>query len=370
MKEKSLIEFQSEEDALYHAESYDAEKSKIEKNDKNYTGLEMGNYRFLYPVLVNKYDSLSFGYLKGWMVQNLNNNKFKIILNLNASQMYAKYCSDTSYFGMGYMKSDFPYLRFDINHFKQEFLDEVNNYDEDLDYQIETKRSYLNEADKYLENIEKNLEYFESLEFEKYNSELIRIVNRFNFKEITDISKYKKCLYLVALDDYKQFYVGKSAGGLKNRMRKHWSAKVIPGRQTWKGGFDYSRMKFDNFKMHDATRIFVCDCIDDLIKNNKEMADDPRIECSNTFSFGDFYEIMDELAKAERIVINECKCMYCLSDRVPLMQSPEYDALSVKYGINKNELKIMHYNQFDKYKPLERTADLISMIERLGKRNK
>ena len=49
---------------------------------------------------------------------------------------------------------------------------------------------------------------------------------------------------------------------------------------------------------------------------------------------------------------------------------PEYDALSVKYGINKNELKIMHYNQFDKYKPLKRTADLISMIERLGKRNK
>ena len=45
-------------------------------------------------------------------------------------------------------------------------------------------------------------------------------------------------------------------------------------------------------------------------------------------------------------------------------------ALSIKYGTDKNELKIMHYNQFDEYKPLERTPDLVSMIERLGKRNK
>ena len=114
--------------------------------------------------------------------------------------------------------------------------------------------------------------------------------------------------------------------------------------------------------MFDTTRIFVCENIAGLINDNKCLADDIRLECFNTIG-PYFYENMDDLDKAERIVINDCRCVYFLSDRPPLKTWPDYDKLSKEYNVDKNLLKIKHFIHFDKYVPLKRTKEILKMIE-------
>ena len=130
-------------------------------------------------------------------------------------------------------------------------------------------------------------------------------------------------------------------------MRKHWTAKIIPSRHLWNGGFESSKLKFDDFKIYDTTRIFVCTDIKKIIEENYVEANDRRIEITNTFGL-ETYDTMNELAKAERIVINNCRCVFCLSDRTPLMNYSKYDELEKEYGISRYDLLIKQYLRLDK----------------------
>ena len=364
MKYNETAEFNTPDEALNCSEMYDACKRELYQGEKDYTNLTISNYCLLFPVMVNKYDSMSFGGSRGWMAKNTNSGKYRILYNLNISQIYIKYCSNAKYFGMDYIDSDMNYTKFSLDQFKKELVEETNKLPEDLDFQKTIKKMNIDNIDGYIENIKNNLSYFKTLDSCYFNDEISRISNKYSFFEIHDLSSYKKCLYLIVLDEYKQFYVGKCVGGLKNRMRKHWLAKVIPGRQLWKGSFDYSRMKFDNFKMLDATRIFVCENIDLVLQSNSDFANSPQIECTSAFGETLFYENMDDLSKAERIVIDDCKCMFCLSDRPTLMNDPYYVEISKRYNIALSDIKLMHYLNIDEYKPLERDNEVLKMIER------
>ncbi len=367
MAKKTLNEFKTEKEALSGAD-YDAWVVSLKEGQKNYSGLLIGNYHFLYPVLVDKYSS-SFP-SSGWMCKNTQTGLFKIIPELAARKMYLNNCSDYSYFGVKLIKENMTYILLNEKQYKEEFIHEALVFNKGgKEYADEYRKHYSNdeEVQKYIDNLRRNFDYFKALRKPDFEKEVCRVVQQYHFKEVNDLSKYKNCLYLVTLDNYSQYYVGKSAGSLSSRMRKHWTAKIIPSREIWSGGFEHSRLKFDDFKMLDNTRFFVCDDIDLIIKENQNLASNPRIEHTNLFSL-EYFENMVDLDKAERIVINDCLCMFCLSDRTPIITCPRYEKLYQKYNVDESTIKIKHYLCLDEYKQLERTPRLIAFINSLKKK--
>ena len=360
-KEVVFKEYPTEKKALDSYEEYDVSKCELINGEKNYTGLTVGKYYVMYPVSI--FGVWSFSKKKGWMCKIIDKGTYQIVLNANLSKIYLDNNSDGVYFGMGYVSSDLKYSKLNEKQFKEEYLSETHKMKETDEWWIKHKQECLTNCDKMVENLNNNFSYFESLDNATFNKELNRVVESYHFKEIKDITSYKNCLYILVFDEYKQFYVGKSVGGLKNRTRKHWNAKIIPDRQLWNGGFEASRIKVDNFKMFDTTRIFVCEEIEQIITENKHYADDPRIENTNTFGI-EYYENMTNLDKAERIVINDCLCKYCLSDRTPLLSSDLYDELEMKHQISRDNLRIRDYIRYEDYKPLERTPERLELIAR------
>lgn len=342
-------------------ENYDIYSRQLTEGQRNYTGLVLGYYVVLEPVFIDDYGS--FLPTDGWLCQNTSTKSYKIIPNLALSKMYIKYCSDKSFFGMEYVSNDVLSERLTTKQFRVEFLQEVEKEHKKRtdEFSVKNYEEYIHNIDKYVQNVSFNLETFQSLNKSDFEKELNRIVSRYHFVEINDISSYKNCLYLIVLDDYNQFYVGKSERSLKNRMRKHWTAKIIPGRHLWDGGFESSRIKFDDFRMFDTTRIFVCSDIETIIKENKEEASDKRIEITNTFGI-EKYSDFNDLAKAERIVINNCRCAYCLSDRTPLMNYQLYSALELVYKINRYDLLIKQYLRLDAKEPYKARNELRSWL--------
>ena len=338
-------------------DSYEIFSRRLTEGQKDYTGLVLGDYVVIEPIFIDNYDS--FLPVAGWLCQNTKNFVYKIIPNLALSKMYTKHCSDKLFFGMEYVSSDIVSGKLETNQFKVEFLQEVEKEHKKRtdEYSDERYKEYIRDIDKYVQNVSLNLKTFQKLNKNDFESEIVRIISKYHFIQVEDISSYKNCLYLVVLDDYNQFYVGKSEKSLKNRMRKHWTARIIPGRHLWNGGFESSRIKFDDFKMFDTTRIFVCEDIQKIIDENKVEADDKRIEITNTFGFEHFEE-MNALAIAERIVINNCKCLFCLSDRTPLIVNEVYSKLEKIYSIPKDDLLIKQYLRLDEPEPYKARYEL------------
>lgn len=331
-------------------DDYEIYPRKLNDGQKDYSGIMLGDYVVIEPIFIDDYGS--FLPSPGWLCRNTKTLFYKVISNLALSKMYTNYCSDKSFFGMDYVSYDLSSTNLNLLDFKKEFLQEVEKeYKKRNDeYSVQKYKEFTRDIDKYVKNVSDNINYFKSLNKADFENELTRIVTKYHFVEVEDISSYKNCLYLIVLDNYKQFYVGKSENSLKNRMRKHWNAKIIPGRHLWYGGFESSRIKFDDFKMFDTTRIFVCDNIQKIIDENKNEANDKRIEITNTFGI-EKYDEMNLLAIAERIVINNCKCMFCLSDRTPLLNIKDYSKLEMIYGVSKANLLIKHFLRLDEKEP-------------------
>ncbi len=344
-------------DDVLVGDSYEIFPRELTVGQKDYTGLVLGEYVVIEPVFIDDYDS--FSPIAGWLCQNTKSFVYKIIPNLALSKMYTKYCSDKLFFGMEYVSNDIVSERLNVERFKVEFLQEVEKEHKKRtdEYSTERYKEYIRDIDKYVQNVSFNLDFFQKLNKNDFENEIARIVSKYHFTEVEDISSYKNCLYLIILDDFNQFYVGKSERSLKNRMRKHWTAKIIPGRHLWNGGFESSRIKFDDFKMFDTTRIFVCEDILGIINDNKAEAEDKRIEITNTFGVERFEE-MNALTIAERIVINNCKCLFCLSDRTPLIINEIYSKLEKIYNVSKNDLLIKQYLRLDEPEPYKAMHEL------------
>lgn len=337
---EEIKEYKSKKEALEENEAFEVKDYRV---NKDYAGLVLGNYTVLSYVSIFKLEYSRP--MVGWLCKNNENGFFRVFTNFTISTMYQKAYADTDYFGLNYVNSDIPYKRLNIKDFKKEFVEEANKIDPlGLEHLQKQKEEYINNPDKWVNNVQKNIDYFKSLNKQKYEEELNRLCTKYHFHEIKDMGNVKKCLYIAALDQYNQFYVGKCVGYLKNRMKKHWTAKSIPSRHLWNGSFEYSRIKYDDFKMYDTTRIFVCDKISLIINENLEEALDKAIEITNTFGFGTEYEKMTELDKAERIVINNSKCMFTLSDRTMLTSAEFYQKLSEQFKLPIDDLLVKHYN--------------------------
>ena len=323
---------------------------ELEEGEKDYSGLVLGDFRVDEPIMID--DFHSFFPFPGWICFNLKTNVYKIMPKLALGRIYVKYMSDKKYLGLEYVSSDFSYTKLNLQQFKADFLKAVESeyVKRNDEYSKEQYNEYKDDLKLYVQNVAFNLKTLKALNRIDFEEELSKIINKYHFIEIKDISSYKNCLYLAVIDEYNQFYVGKCVNGLKNRMRKHWTAKINPARHLWNGGFEASRIKYDDFKMFDTTRIFVCEDINTIIEENEDEANDTRLEVNNTFGF-DKFEEMDELAKAERIVINNSKCRFCLSDRTPLMNCPRYNKLEKIYGISRNDMLIKQYIRLDTPEP-------------------
>ena len=340
-------------------DDYDVYPRSLKNDQKDFSGLTIGDYLVIEPVSISNYLSMFPIPSPGWICQNTKTGYYKIFTHLALNKIYIQYCSDKKHFGMEYVSSDFVSTKLTPDQFRKDFLFAVESECANKEdwYYKEQYLKYNSNIEKYVKNVCNNIETLTKIDKCAFEAELNRIVEKYHFKEVNDISSYKKCLYLVVLDEYRQFYIGKAVTSLKNRMRKHWTAKIIPFRQLWNGGFDYSRVKFDNYKIFDSTRIFVCESIQDVINENLTEAQDKRIEVTNTFGIERFEE-MDELAKAERIVINNSKCMYCLSDRTPLITCPAYKYLEDVYGLSRDNLLVKHYLRLDEANPFYVRGDM------------
>lgn len=344
---------------VMNGDDYDIYPRSLKNDQKDFSGLTIGDYLVVEPIGIDNYLSMIPIPSPGWLCQNTKTGYYKIFTHLALNKIYIQCCSDKKHLGMEYVSSDFVSTKLTPDQFRKDFLLAVEkNYANKEDwYYKEWYQEFNENIEKYVNNVRYNIETLTKIDKGNFETELKRIAEKYHFVEVDDISSYKHCLYLVVLDEYRQFYIGKAVTSLKNRMRKHWTAKNDPARHLWNGGFDYSRVKFDDYKIFDSTRIFVCENIKDIIDENIIESQDKRIEITNTFGIEHFEE-MDELAKAERIVINNSKCMYCLSDRTPLMTCPIYKLLEEVYGISRDNLLIKHYLRLDEENPRYALTDI------------
>ena len=124
--------------------------------------------------------------------------------------------------------------------------------------------------EKCMQNLEWNMNFFNSLSEEKFNKRLNSFLKKNRkFVEVTDLNTYKDTcgIYIMVLDEYKQVYIGKSETNIKNRIMRHWSQTKEFDRLIF-GWTNESRMSIDSFGALDTTRIFVmetsCYVIDKL----------------------------------------------------------------------------------------------------------
>lgn len=117
---------------------------------------------------------------------------------------------------------------------------------------------YVNEHYKNcMENYDLNIDYFNCLDYKKFDKYLSSFVRKNNFKAIDDLKTVNEVngAYIIVLDEYKQVYIGIS-NNIKKRILTHWSTKKEFDRLL-NGDVDKSVLSIDSFGALDTTRIYV-----------------------------------------------------------------------------------------------------------------
>ena len=109
-----------------------------------------------------------------------------------------------------------------------------------------------------LVNFDYNMNYFNNLNWEKFNKKLNKLVK--SSKKIIEVKNLKEYVnvsgvYILVLDKYKQIYIGLSTN-ISKRIQSHWSAKKEFDRLIF-GKVENSILSIDSFGALDTTRIFV-----------------------------------------------------------------------------------------------------------------
>lgn len=110
-----------------------------------------------------------------------------------------------------------------------------------------------------LENFDFNMRFFECLDSQEFNVELVRFLKKHDgFFPVTDL---KECYgragyYIMVLDQYKQMYVGKS-DHVGERIKQHWSNTKAFDRTLLPVYNTQSVFSVDFFRALDTSRIFV-----------------------------------------------------------------------------------------------------------------
>ena len=111
-----------------------------------------------------------------------------------------------------------------------------------------------------LRNFDLTMAYCERLPREGFLAALDEVLRRFScLQEVRDLNEWEGVpgVYLLVLDEYKQFYVGQATarGGIRKRIVVHWQKKPAFDRML-SGPPERSIMSIDCFRALDTTRIF------------------------------------------------------------------------------------------------------------------
>ena len=150
-----------------------------------------------------------------------------------------------------------------IKHFNLDIMEKESNYiniNSYLNLKFKNRdEDFIEEQTKRIKyNYELNMQYFDSLDKEKFNKYLLNSMNKNGFKEVSDLKEYRNIpgIYVMVLDQYKQVYIGLSERGITERIKQHWNAKKEPERLIFGRAFN-SVLSIDSFGALDTTRIFV-----------------------------------------------------------------------------------------------------------------
>ena len=105
-------------------------------------------------------------------------------------------------------------------------------------------------------NYDLNMEFFERLNKEDFNTHLNTIIKKYKMKECIDLNEYDNVsgIYMIVLDEFKQVYIGQSED-IKRRIKEHWNSKKSLERLIY-GDICSSVLSIDSFGSLDTTRIF------------------------------------------------------------------------------------------------------------------
>lgn len=131
---------------------------------------------------------------------------------------------------------------------------------EDSEHRIYTDEWCERQRKAALENFDLNIARFEALDEVAFEAAILNVLSlNPGLREVTDLNQWSRgsYLYIMVLDGYKQVYVGLAtgAGGLKQRIRQHWSGNKQFDRLIY-GDAGTSTISIDSFRALDTSRIF------------------------------------------------------------------------------------------------------------------
>lgn len=171
-----------------------------------------------------------------------------------------------------------------------ELWDSLDEYYEDDEHRVLTDSWCIEQQERALRNFDLNMAYFDSLDRHEFRRSVdTAVASHRGMVEVTDLNRWdgKTGLYVMVLDDYCQAYVGvtESAGGIKARIRQHWSTTKAFDRLLW-GGVEESILAIDSFRALDTTRIFAASVKDPHGLENKVMESFPNQFLANRIPGG------------------------------------------------------------------------------------
>lgn len=180
-------------------------------------------------------------------------------------------------------------------HFPKELnpalWDAIDDYYEDEGHRFHTDEWCTAHQSRSLENFDLNMAYCKTLDPTEFETAVAKAVAaQKGMVEVTDLNEWdgKRGLYVMVLDEYKQAYVGvtESDGGVKARIRQHWSNSKAFDRLLW-GRVDESIISIDSFRALDTTRIYAAKVRNPLSLENKVIESLPAKYLLNRIMGGD-----------------------------------------------------------------------------------
>ncbi|WP_295825143.1 hypothetical protein [uncultured Microbacterium sp.] len=169
--------------------------------------------------------------------------------------------------------------------------DAVDENYEDAEHRILTDKWCQQHQAKALENFDLNMAYFAALDSDEFNQAIeSAVASQRGMVEVTDLNKWDGVsgLYVMVLDGYRQAYIGIASGmgGVKERIRQHWSRSKEFDRLLW-GGVQESILSVDSFRALDTTRIYAAKARDPLSLEHKVIEAFPSKFLLNRLMGGD-----------------------------------------------------------------------------------
>lgn len=210
---------------------------------------------------------------------------------------------------------------------------EIDAYKEKYKRTDEQVRKYLLAVEL---NYELNMNCYNSLDANDFNSHLNKQIKRFRLKECTDLNNVDNIsgVYVMVLDEYKQVYVGE-AKDIKQRVLQHWR-KRYPMFKLLSGDICSSILPFDSFGELDTTRIFYISIPKDTQKLNRFdieyeilSAFHPKYTINRTRYDNnhkdDFSSFMDTEELIKRILETEHRPFSLFLEKYPLIRNKYYE---------------------------------------------